>query len=404
MMTPRSSPSPGAICSESILCDSAPGAETSMVSLTADAPADVPAITPPRVKISRMRSQMGAPPMRLVMRSWSPPVKNTAPAPFRTFSLSSENASSRVSTCRWERDRTPSDLNTPRYSAHTSSGCSVATVATTSVDLCARAATSFRMRQPFLLSLWPPMMTSAPFAARRLPGTIGTCSCGNDVGASSARGLRFFATQGDLSIRRAEEARTFDDVTILQHQFPMGHNISRGERCAIEHEEIAVASRTQRPFAGEVQRARGVLGDERQQLIERTAARRGVAQLGEQIARRIAARIGGHGQLRERPILALVVVETLGEVVLRRIDVDERAAACQPGRLTKQGLRPRDVGRVEGGRLEFELVEGVDDWLQPRGRRANVQVRHARLARELAANACLDRDRCDVARRGIDRA
>src|SRR3954467_12696267 len=217
-----------------------------------------------------MRSQMGAPPMRLVMRSWSPPVKNTAPAPFRTFSLSSENASSRVSTCRGERDRTPSDLNTPRYSAHTSSGCSVATVATTSVDFCARAATSFRMRQPFFLSSRPPMMTSAPFDARRLPGTMGTCSCGNDAAASAACGLRFFATQGDLSIGGAEEARTFDDVPVLQHQFPMGHDISRGERCAIEHEEIAVAPRPKRAFARELQRARGVLRDEGQQLIERT--------------------------------------------------------------------------------------------------------------------------------------
>src|SRR3954469_20751281 len=270
-----------------------------------------------------MRSQMGAPPMRLVMRSWSPPVKNTAPAPFRTFSLSSEKASSRVSTCRWERDRTPSDLNTLRYSAHTSSGCSVATVATTSVDLCARAATSFRMRQPFLLSSWPPMMTSAPFAARRLPGTMGTCSCGKDAAASSPRGLRFFATQGDLSIRRAEEARTLDDVAFLQHQFPMGHEISRGERCAIEHEDIAVAPRTQRAFARQVQRAGGVLGDERQQLIERAAAGRRVAQLGEQIARRIAARICRHGELRERAVLAFVVVEALGQVALRGIDVDK---------------------------------------------------------------------------------
>jgi hypothetical protein len=69
MITPRRKPSPGAICSASVFADSLLGPDTSIVSLTADAPADVPAMMPPRPKISRMRSHTGAPPMRLVIRN-----------------------------------------------------------------------------------------------------------------------------------------------------------------------------------------------------------------------------------------------------------------------------------------------------------------------------------------------
>jgi len=42
-----------------------------------DVPAEVPASVVPAVYRSRIASQMGDPPMWLVILTWSPPVKNT---------------------------------------------------------------------------------------------------------------------------------------------------------------------------------------------------------------------------------------------------------------------------------------------------------------------------------------
>ena len=59
-----------------------------MISLMTEAPAEVPAISPPRAWISRTRWSIGVSPIWLEMRSWSPPVKKTPAAlsnSFRSF-------------------------------------------------------------------------------------------------------------------------------------------------------------------------------------------------------------------------------------------------------------------------------------------------------------------------------
>ncbi|MGZ2471906.1 hypothetical protein ACVI1N_000197 [Sinorhizobium medicae] len=63
-----------------------------------EAPAEVPAITPPLAKISCTRSEIGFSAIWLVMRNWSPPEKKTALTPSSSLTFSAWTACSRSST------------------------------------------------------------------------------------------------------------------------------------------------------------------------------------------------------------------------------------------------------------------------------------------------------------------
>src|SRR5688500_13956575 len=170
------SPSPGAISSADLMrYDASPLFETSIVSLIADAPADVPAITPPCSKISWTREYTGVSPTWLVILSWSPPVKNTPVAPSRmriarVVVASSRDAMSRRITCD-----TPSARTAVSYCSHNASGSALATVHTTILPpSTSRSATTRRIFRSPVRSSCPPMMTSVPLRdALERPGRRG---------------------------------------------------------------------------------------------------------------------------------------------------------------------------------------------------------------------------------------
>ena len=108
-----------------------------------------------------VKGSSGESPSWLVIFSWSPPVKNTAVAPSKRRSRSSDFASARLSTSRCAMSSTPSSRKIRSYSSQSSAAALLlATVATTSRPPRTRSATARRISRSPRLSSSPPMMIS----------------------------------------------------------------------------------------------------------------------------------------------------------------------------------------------------------------------------------------------------
>src|SRR3954447_11959516 len=340
-----------------------------------------------------------------------------APAPFNTFSRAGENASARSSMCRWSTARTPKSWNSVRYSVHTSSTCSVATVATTSFDPLHRLATARRISLSPFLSSRPPMITSEPAFFPDSLGSMGNCSIvnfGSGVAASRAGWRRcrlapgaclvLFATQHHQPVRLLEECWTRVYVAVLHQHGAAGDEVD-GLQCATAQcEDVSVIAALEPSLCGQLQYARRIGRRERKNALERPALVHAVGQLLNQRAGAGAARVRRDRETSELAVVLDVAVERGRKFAIRRVDVDKGAAVRQRSGFAQEFARARHVRRVNRGGIHVEVVKDRAHRRKPRSALSHMNVRDARFPTEKSAHVGFRNRGCQLVDHRLNRS
>src|SRR5687768_17261739 len=243
--------------------------------------------------------------------------------------------------CRCASEVIPTCRKRLRYSFQTSSGCSVATVATTSLDEAMRAETSRRIVMSPSLSSRPPMITSEPLLDPGRAGSISRCRSAWPLAIFfaaarllAAAGAALFpllrlAIEHDLPVGILQEGGGFVDLSVSHQHAAARHDVLRAMRTGVKRDDIRVAAGLQLSFGRELQDLGGVAGRDRQDRFKGPAGVDAGGDLFQQVVRAAAAGVGRYREPVQVPAGLDEPVEIARQPAFGGIDVHERTAATE---------------------------------------------------------------------------